>query len=152
MIVIVPMIIHGILHFLAKVLRGDDVPLLTREHQLSHLYGIAPEASTQSVLVVQVRMHSSIDQTSVLKERSLLQEVEMKLVSVSCHVHLERPFQVLLKLQSNVDRQLGPLSLMMSGTVCNACSLLLPLDAANMHDTNIIWHCLITVHHIDNAT
>ena len=46
-----------------------------------------------------------------------MQEVELKLVSLSQYVHLERPFQVLLKLQSNVDRQLGPLSLNMSGAV-----------------------------------
>lgn len=41
----------------------------------------------------------------------LLQEVELKLVFVSDKIQLEQPFQAVLKLQSNVDRQLGPLTL-----------------------------------------
>lgn len=44
----------------------------------------------------------------------LLQEVELKIVFVSDKVQLERPFQAVLKLQSNVDRQLGPLTLTMA--------------------------------------
>ena len=45
---------------------------------------------------------------------TMLQEVELKIVFVSDKVQLERPFQAVLKLQSNVDRQLGPLTLVMA--------------------------------------
>lgn len=43
----------------------------------------------------------------------MLQEVELKIVFVSDKIQLERPFQAVLKLQSNVDRQLGPLTVAM---------------------------------------
>ena len=64
MIVIVPMMVYGMSHFLAKMLRGYDAPLGCHS---SCLYGIVPEASTQSVLM-QDCMHSLGDQkTSVLE-------------------------------------------------------------------------------------
>lgn len=40
-----------------------------------------------------------------------VQEVEIKITSISEQIHLERPFQTVVKLQSHVDRQLGPLTL-----------------------------------------
>lgn len=49
-----------------------------------------------------------------------MQEVELKIVFVSDKVQLERPFQAVVKLQSNVDRQLGPLTLAMAPGTCTA--------------------------------
>ncbi len=43
-----------------------------------------------------------------------MQEVEVKIASMSELIHLERPFQMVVKLQSHVDRQLGPLTLTMA--------------------------------------
>lgn len=43
-----------------------------------------------------------------------VQEVEIKITSISEQIHLERPFQTVVKLQSHVDRQLGPLTLTMA--------------------------------------
>ena len=45
------------------------------------------------------------------KTDSLMQEVELKVTSISEQIQLERPFQTVVRLQSHVDRQLGPLTL-----------------------------------------
>ena len=58
-----------------------------------------------------------------------MQEVELKIVSMFDKIQVKRPFQTVVKLHSNVDRQLGPLTLTMAsgktisltllGTSCN---------------------------------
>lgn len=45
------------------------------------------------------------------KTDCLTQEVELKVTSISEQIQLERPFQTVVRLQSHVDRQLGPLTL-----------------------------------------
>lgn len=40
-----------------------------------------------------------------------MQEVAVSVISIADEVHLERPFKATVKLQSHVDRQLGPLIL-----------------------------------------
>lgn len=81
----------------------------------------ATENTSNALGKLEIKWRGSLGEVGRLQTQQIVgpptpaKEVEMKLVSLSRHVHLERPFQVLLRLQSNVDRQLGPLSLMMSG-------------------------------------
>lgn len=61
------------------------------------------------------------------------QEVELKIVSISDTVQLEQPFQATLKLQSNVDRQLGPLVLAMAPGNDSCCLFRVHQDHSTGH-------------------
>ena len=54
-----------------------------------------------------------------------MQEVELEIVSMSNKIHVKRPFQTVVKLHSNVDRQLGPLTLTMASGKTISLNLLL---------------------------
>ena len=69
-----------------------------------------------------------------------VQEVEIKITSISEQIHLERPFQTVVKLQSHVDRQLGPLTL----TTASGQNLLLFLAAPCLCDETAKISLIVT--------
>lgn len=76
------------------------------------------QAAAQHVMLLQhgpfqMRVHSLA--------QLVFQEVEITIVSVADDIVLERPFTAQVKLQSHVDRQLGPLTLATASGECS-CS------------------------------
>ncbi|DBA72960.1 TPA: hypothetical protein ACH3X2_009909 [Trebouxia sp. C0005] len=66
---------------------------------------------------LEIKWRGSLGEVGRLQTQQILappaptKEVEIKITSISEQIHLERPFQTVVKLQSHVDRQLGPLTL-----------------------------------------
>lgn len=86
------------------------------------------------------RSFQCIQASEVFALVTCVQEVEIKITSISEQIHLERPFQTVVKLQSHVDRQLGPLIL----TIASGQNLLLFHAAPCLCDENAKISLIVT--------
>ncbi|KAL3157424.1 hypothetical protein ABBQ32_011895 [Trebouxia sp. C0010 RCD-2024] len=82
--------------------------------------GASAQPASSALGKLEIKWRGSLGEVGRLQTQQILgppmpaKEVELKIVFVSDKVQLERPFQAVVKLQSNVDRQLGPLTLAMA--------------------------------------
>lgn len=79
--------------------------------------GAAADSAGTALGKLEIKWRGSLGEVGRLQTQQILgppaptKEVEIKITSMSEQIHLERPFQTVVKLQSHVDRQLGPLTL-----------------------------------------
>lgn len=82
--------------------------------------GAAADSAGTALGKLEIKWRGSLGEVGRLQTQQILgppapsKEVEIKVISISEQIHLERPFQTVVKLQSHVDRQLGPLTLTMA--------------------------------------
>lgn len=82
--------------------------------------GAAAETAGSALGKLEIKWRGSLGEVGRLQTQQILgpptptKEVELEIVSMSNKIHVKRPFQTVVKLHSNVDRQLGPLTLTMA--------------------------------------
>ncbi|DBA85996.1 TPA: hypothetical protein ACH3X1_005531 [Trebouxia sp. C0004] len=95
--------------------------------------GAAADSAGTVLGKLEIKWRGSLGEVGRLQTQQILgppaptKEVEIKITSISEQIHLERPFQTVVKLQSHVDRQLGPLTLTMASgqnLLPSCCTLL----------------------------